>query len=140
LVILHRKSNPDVNAFMADNDISTYEQLESYFIQNVVNLLDTLDSKYLVWEEVFLNGVTLPNSTVVHVWRGGGLETLAAVGFFLSPRTTKNELLTFRRPKLANSDSTPAVGTWTAWSVAATGRGSTTANLWTSMAQTNRRN
>jgi hexosaminidase len=82
LVILHRKSNPDVNAFMADNDISTYEQLESYFIQNVVNLLDTLDSKYLVWEEVFLNGVTLPNSTVVHVWRGGGLETLAAVGFF----------------------------------------------------------
>jgi hexosaminidase len=72
------KSNPDVNAFMADNDISTYEQLESYFIQNVVNLLDTLDSKYLVWEEVFLNGVTLPNSTVVHVWRGGGLETLAA--------------------------------------------------------------
>ncbi|EFA07069.1 beta-hexosaminidase subunit alpha [Tribolium castaneum] len=70
------KSNPDVSNFMKQNNFSTYEQLESYFIQHVVDILDNLSSKYLVWEEVFVNGVELPNSTVVHVWKDNGLSTL----------------------------------------------------------------
>jgi hypothetical protein len=82
LVILHRKSNPDVNAFMSDNDISSYQQLDAYFFQNMLSFLDTLNSKYIVGEEVFLHGVTLPNNTPVHVRKVGGLDALAAVGFF----------------------------------------------------------
>jgi hexosaminidase len=73
------KSNPDVNAFMSDNDISSYEQLDSYFFQNMLSLLDTLNSKYIVGEEAFLNGVYLPNNTPVHVRKGGGLDALAAL-------------------------------------------------------------
>ena len=68
---------------MSDNNISSYEGLENYFIQHVVDLLDKLNSKYLVWEEVFVNGVTLPNTTLVHVWRGGGFDTLRDVPLVL---------------------------------------------------------
>jgi hexosaminidase len=73
------KRNPDVKAFMSDNNISSYEQLANYFFQNVISLLNSLNSKYLVWEEVFLNGVTLPNNTTIHVRADGGFDTLAAV-------------------------------------------------------------
>ncbi|XP_063905118.1 beta-hexosaminidase subunit alpha-like [Zophobas morio] len=73
------QSNPDITTFMSDNNISSYEGLENYFIQHVVDLLDKLNSKYLVWEEVFVNGVTLPNTTLVHVWRGEGFDTLRDV-------------------------------------------------------------
>jgi hexosaminidase len=73
------QSNPDVNAFMADNDISSYKQLVSYFFQNVVNLLDSLGSKFLVWEEVYFNGAPLPNNTVVQLRKGHGLYNLATV-------------------------------------------------------------
>lgn len=72
-------SNPGVNKFVQDRGFRTYEQLESYFIQNVVDLLDELQSKYLVWEEVFVNGAQIPKTTIVHVWRNGGLETLNKV-------------------------------------------------------------
>jgi N-acetyl-beta-hexosaminidase len=53
MVILHRRSNPDIKAFMSDNNMSSYEQLGNYFFQNVIKLLDSLNSKFLVWEEVF---------------------------------------------------------------------------------------
>jgi hypothetical protein len=82
LVILHRESNPDVKAFMVNNDISSKGQLESYFFQNVVSLLDSLSSKYIAGEEMFLNGVTLPDNTAVHVRNPGAFDTLAAVDFF----------------------------------------------------------
>jgi hexosaminidase len=79
LVILHRESNPDVKAFMVNNDISSKGQLESYFFQNVVSLLDSLSSKYIAGEEMFLNGVTLPDNTAVHVRNPGAFDTLAAL-------------------------------------------------------------
>lgn len=65
---------------MEENKISSYEELESYFIQNVVDILNSLNTNYLVWEEVFVNGVDLPNNTVVHVWKDNGLSTLKKVG------------------------------------------------------------
>jgi hypothetical protein len=90
MVILHRKSNPDVNAFMSDNDISSYEQLDSYFFQRKISLLDSLSSKYIIQEEAFLHGATLPKSTVIQVRKIGGLNTLAAVGFFFPHDKKKN--------------------------------------------------
>jgi hypothetical protein len=82
MVILHRKSNPDVNAFMSANDISSYEQLDAYFFENRVSLLDSLNSKYIVDEEAFLYNATLPKSTVVEMRKVGGFDALAEVGFF----------------------------------------------------------
>jgi hypothetical protein len=52
---------------MSDNDISSYQQLDAYFFQNMLSLLDTLNAKYIVESEAFLYGVTLPNNTPVLV-------------------------------------------------------------------------
>jgi hypothetical protein len=94
MVIPHRKSNPDVNAFMSANDISSYEQLDAYFFENTVSILDSLSSKYLVQQEAFLYGATLPKSTVVQVMKLG-LDVLAAVGFFFPHDKKKKNLLAF---------------------------------------------
>jgi hypothetical protein len=95
MVILHRKSNPDVNAFMSANDISSYEQLDAYFFENRVSLLDSLNSKYIVDEEAFLYNATLPKSTVVEMRKVGGFDALAEVGFFFPHNKKKKKLLAF---------------------------------------------
>jgi hypothetical protein len=89
LVILHRENNPDVQAFMSDNDISSREELDGYFFLKVVSILDSLNAKYITVEQTYFNTLTLSNSTVVQVWWAAGLDSLAAVGFFLSPQTPK---------------------------------------------------
>ena len=78
---MFRESNPDISTFMDQNHIATYVDLETYFIQKVIDILGTSNSNHLVWEEVFVNGVQLPNSSVVQVWRDDGLTTLRNVKF-----------------------------------------------------------
>lgn len=60
-------------------NITTYKGLESYYIQKIVNMVDTLKYSSIVWEDVFTNGVKLPNETIVHVWRSGWAETMKNV-------------------------------------------------------------
>ncbi|XP_076268344.1 beta-hexosaminidase subunit beta-like [Rhynchophorus ferrugineus] len=72
-------ANVDINNFMEKNNISTYEKLEGYYIQKIVDLTDSLELNSIVWEEVFTNGVKLPNDTVVHVWRGDWTTTMKKV-------------------------------------------------------------
>lgn len=74
-----RESNPEIAQFMSANNITNYTEVESYFIQKLLSIVDNLNVNYVVWEEVFDNGITLPNSTLVHVWKTGDLETLSKV-------------------------------------------------------------
>ncbi|XP_074030634.1 beta-hexosaminidase subunit beta [Leptinotarsa decemlineata] len=62
------KSNSNITKFMAKNNIFDYFSLESYYVQKVINMVEKLGSKSVVWEEVFSNGVKLPSDTIVHVW------------------------------------------------------------------------
>lgn len=55
---------------MKERKISSYEQLEELYIQRVVDMVDKLQHKSVVWQEVFQNGVKLAPETVVHVWTG----------------------------------------------------------------------
>lgn len=55
---------------MNANNISDYHKLEEVYIQRVVDMISDLKSNPLVWQEVFLNGVNLPNGTVVQAWTG----------------------------------------------------------------------
>lgn len=56
---------------MKENNITTYQGLEQYYIQKLVDIVDELKAGSVVWQEVFVNGVKLPNNTVVHVWIEG---------------------------------------------------------------------
>ncbi|XP_054166932.1 beta-hexosaminidase subunit alpha-like [Oppia nitens] len=64
------ESNPNIKRFMADKKIKSYSKLEDYYMQRVVDIMKKLKKSYIVWEEVFNNGVDLKEDTVVHVWIG----------------------------------------------------------------------
>lgn len=56
-----------------------YKALESYYIQKLVDIVHNLTLNTIVWEEVFDNGVKIPNTTIVHVWRDGYMVMLDRV-------------------------------------------------------------
>lgn len=64
------ESNENITQFMKDHNFTKYEQLEEMYIQKIVDMTTKLNSQSVVWQEVYQNGVHLPNSTVVHVWTG----------------------------------------------------------------------
>lgn len=65
------KSNPHITNFMKNNNIKTYEALENYYIQRLIEIVEKLDKKMIVWQEVFDNKVKLrKNNTYVHIWKG----------------------------------------------------------------------
>lgn len=55
---------------MKSHNLTTFEAVEEFYIQRIVNMVDKLSRKSIVWQEVFQNGVNLANGTVVHVWLG----------------------------------------------------------------------
>ena len=62
------QSNPNITAWMKDNNITSYPKLEEVWIQQVVNITEQNKFDYIVWEEVFNNGVNINKNTVVEVW------------------------------------------------------------------------
>ncbi|XP_049530965.1 beta-hexosaminidase subunit beta-like [Anopheles darlingi] len=69
-------SNPNILEYMKQNRLYSFEMLEEKFIQRIVDQIDVLNRSSLVWQEVYVNGVRLPNGTVVHVWTGNRQDLL----------------------------------------------------------------
>ncbi|XP_055488108.1 beta-hexosaminidase subunit beta isoform X2 [Leucoraja erinacea] len=73
------KSNPMITEFMLKQGFgSDYRKLESFYIQNVVDIVASNLKGYMVWQEVFDNGVKLKSDSIVHVWKGGYQKEMAA--------------------------------------------------------------
>lgn len=73
------QSNENITQFMKDKHFSQYEQLEGMYIQRLVDLIARLNASSIVWQEVYQNGVQLPNTTVVHIWSGNRRNLLRQV-------------------------------------------------------------
>jgi hexosaminidase len=64
------QSNKEITQFMKNQKILSYQDLEEYYIQKLIDQVTALNVSTVVWQEVFENGVQLPKGTVVHVWTG----------------------------------------------------------------------
>ncbi|KAM4720419.1 beta-hexosaminidase subunit beta isoform 2-T2 [Anableps anableps] len=70
------KSNPDIQKFMEQQGFGQdYRKLESFYIQKLLDIVAATNKGYMIWQEVFDNGVKLKPETVVNVWIGSGTNT-----------------------------------------------------------------
>uniref|UniRef100_A0A8C4YG21 Beta-hexosaminidase n=1 Tax=Gopherus evgoodei TaxID=1825980 RepID=A0A8C4YG21_9SAUR len=64
------RSNPEIQAFMQWMGFGQdYTKLESFYIQRLLNIISSYGKGYVVWQEVFDNGVKVKPDTIIHVWR-----------------------------------------------------------------------
>ncbi|XP_007548937.1 beta-hexosaminidase subunit beta isoform X2 [Poecilia formosa] len=80
------QSNPDIQKFMEQQGFGKdYRKLESFYIQKLLDIVAATNKGYIIWQEVFDNGVKLKPDTVVHVWIGSGsnseISKVTAAGY-----------------------------------------------------------
>ncbi|CAI9556023.1 unnamed protein product [Staurois parvus] len=80
------KSNPAIAKFMAEHGFGTdYCKLESYYVQQILDIMSKLGKGYMVWQEVFDNHDQINPDTIVKVWKGQNyaeeLSKVTAAGF-----------------------------------------------------------
>lgn len=60
--------NPQIQAFMKKRGIKDNHELQAYFNQRVLKILEKNQKKMMGWDEIFQPN--LPKSIVIHSWRG----------------------------------------------------------------------
>lgn len=59
-----------MNAWMDTHGMAgNYTALESYYVQRVLDLVNGLGKSTVGYQEIFDNGLAIPKSTVVDVWK-----------------------------------------------------------------------
>ncbi|XP_032426816.1 beta-hexosaminidase subunit beta isoform X1 [Xiphophorus hellerii] len=65
------QSNPDIQKFMEQQGFGQdYRKLESFYIQKLLDIVAATNKGYIIWQEVFDNGVKLKPDTLIHIWKG----------------------------------------------------------------------
>uniref|UniRef100_A0A8C6XIS3 Beta-hexosaminidase n=1 Tax=Naja naja TaxID=35670 RepID=A0A8C6XIS3_NAJNA len=74
------RSNPEIQAFMQKMKFGQdYKKLESFYIQRLLDIVASYKKGYMVWQEVFDNGVKVNPHAVIHVWKGKFQQEMSRV-------------------------------------------------------------
>lgn len=73
------ETNQEIIDYMKTFNITSFAALEEFYIQKLIDKVTSLKASSVVWQEVYTNGVKLPEGTVVHVWTGDQKKLLAKV-------------------------------------------------------------
>lgn len=73
------ETNQEIVDYMKTFNMTSFSQIEELYIQKLIDKVSSMDVNSIVWQEVYTNGVRLPEGTVVHVWTGDQKELLAKV-------------------------------------------------------------
>eukprot|EP01024_Parvocaulis_polyphysoides_P017767 TRINITY_DN17840_c1_g2_i3.p1 TRINITY_DN17840_c1_g2~~TRINITY_DN17840_c1_g2_i3.p1 ORF type:complete len:434 (+),score=84.49 TRINITY_DN17840_c1_g2_i3:493-1794(+) len=65
------RSNAEIVKWMDEMNIPSFEQLQGLYVGMLLKKLRTRvnQNRYVVWQEVFDNGVSVPNGSVIQVWK-----------------------------------------------------------------------
>ncbi|XP_057316087.1 beta-hexosaminidase subunit alpha-like [Hydractinia symbiolongicarpus] len=53
--------------------------LHTHYLQKLIKIIEKLKKKYIVWQEVFDDGVQINNRTIVNVWKEGWKQEMSKV-------------------------------------------------------------
>jgi hexosaminidase len=68
------ESNPQMQKWMADNNYTNYAELENFYEVNLLNIMDKIGKGYIVWQEIFDNGLNIKPDTIVEVWKSANWQ------------------------------------------------------------------
>ncbi|NP_001093291.1 beta-N-acetylglucosaminidase 2 precursor [Bombyx mori] len=63
------ESNPEFKRYIQEHNLTSVADFHALFMRNTIPLLSE-NSRPIVWQEVFDEGVPLPKDTIVQVWKG----------------------------------------------------------------------
>lgn len=63
------KHNGNITAWMAAHNMSgDYPGLENYYETRLIKIINTLNTNYIVWEEIFNHHLDIDPKTIIHAW------------------------------------------------------------------------
>ncbi|KAL5011730.1 hypothetical protein ScPMuIL_010281 [Solemya velum] len=69
------RSNPDVGQFMAEHNISTYGDLEAYYVTRVMAIARGLGRRPIIWQDPLEHSAVDVGGALVEVWKNRPLKT-----------------------------------------------------------------
>lgn len=65
------ESNPGIQQWMKEHNYTDYSKLEQHYETTLLELIASLNKQYIVWQEIFDNGLKVLPNTVIDVWKSG---------------------------------------------------------------------
>jgi len=83
-------SNPNIQKFMIDHNMTNATDLMSYYSSKILDLMKTIGGKSMVWQDVWDDGVKLPSETVIGIWKDTSLlPNSPSWSYYLSKATSE---------------------------------------------------